>query len=151
MSALTAMAQPPDLQFSPWQCFSPVFQTYVPLDMHRQNDRGLPTCSNFNQHHELSTASHLLAAQESVAEGQLAADCLLKITSSSLHTPGSSLLLDRLAGEGDTMTRSTGARTCPWHLPKRISQSHSAAALEESPPCTLPGSVGLQTKRTVFG
>lgn len=62
------------------------------------------------------------------------------MTSLSLRVPGSSLLSDRLTGEGDTATRSTGALTCLWHLPKRINQSHSAAAVEESPPCTLPGS-----------
>lgn len=83
-----------------------------------------------------------------VAEGQQAADRCLENASSSLHVPGFSLLPDVLAGECDTVTRSTGALTCLWHLPKRINQSHSAAALEESPPCTLPGSVGLQTNRT---
>lgn len=83
-----------------------------------------------------------------VAEGQQAADRRLEDASSSLHVPGFSLLPDMLAGECDTVTRSTGALTCLWHLPKRINQSHSAAALEESPPCTLPESVGLQTKRT---
>ena len=86
-----------------------------------------------------------------MAEGQRAADRWLEIASCSLHVPSSSLLPDRLAGEGDTVTRSTGALTCLWHLPKRINQNHSVAALEESPQCTLPGSVGLQTKRTLFG
>lgn len=56
----------------------------------------------------------------------------------------------RRAGCDDTVTTSTGALTCLWHLPKRINQSHSAAALEESPPCSLPGSVGLQTEGTVW-
>lgn len=69
----------------------------------------------------------------------------------ALPALSSSLLPDRLAGDSDTVTRGTAALTCPWHLPKRINQSHSAAASEEPPQCSLPGWRGCRQRGHCLG